>query len=385
MTQEPQDPTTGPQASASSPQDEIVKDDKVYTAYPMVEEETTEKEPPTYEQGPGYYQTRSGYYRQYERTQSAAWTESQGQSNGPNYQNTSGNQQYYGNQGQQRSAHGPGNRNFHQNQQQYQYQNQYHNQGRQNNWNNAQQQNRQSQNQQYQQQQYGQNQNQNQNQQAQNNSQSGGQGNPSMSQIVSQILQALQQNSNNNNNGANTTGNSTGNNTTAGAGSTAPGGASLLTQLAPVIKSFMNNGGAGGGNGNTIQAITNFVNQNGGIGAVLNMLGAANGGLGNTSSAASAATGGGLLGSLGSYLGKTLRGKPLRGGNMGPMNQMNQMNQMGQNGYNPMGGRGYRGNSNMQGAYGMSFQGGAPQGQGVPSWNEVQQMVNSWRNTPQNR
>ena len=148
----------------------------------------------------------------------------------------------------------------------------------------------------------------------------------------------------------------------------------------------MSNGSAAAGqNGNTIQAITNFVNQNGGIGAVLNMLGATSGGLGNTSSAASAATGGGLLGSLGSYLGKTLRGKPLRGSNMNQMNQMGQMGAMGQNGYHPMGGRGYGSPGNMPGGYGTPYQGGGAPGQAVPSWNEVQQMVNNWRNTPQNR
>ena len=208
-----------------------------------------------------------------------------------------------------------------------------------------------------------------------------------MTQIVNQILQALQQNSNPNSSGSGTATANNANNTTSsgntGNGNTSASAGSLLTQLAPVIKSFMNNGGtAAGQNGNTIQAITNFVNQNGGIGAVLNMLGAAGGGLGNTSSAASAATGGGLLGSLGSYLGKTLRGKPLRGGNMGQMNQMGQMGAMGQrgpNGSGNMGGRGYGGPGNMPGSYGMPTHGGGPQGQNLPSWNEVQQMVNNWK------
>ena len=200
-----------------------------------------------------------------------------------------------------------------------------------------------------------------------------------MTQIVNQILQALQQNGGSaaNPEGGNAAaGGANSANATNATGSSSAG--TLLTQLAPVIKSFMNNGGAAAGqNGSTMQAITNFINQNGGIGAVLNMLGGASGGLGNTSSAASAATGGGLLGSLGSYLGRTLKGKPLRGGNMGQMGQMNQMNQ---NGYANMNGRGYGAPSmGRPGGYGMPFQGNAPQGQNLPSWNEVQQMVNSWR------
>lgn len=398
-------------AGNNTPPPDVIQDEKTYTAYPFQAEENKDQEPHTYGQGPGYHQTRNGYYQQYQEPPQPCWEQPPyGNGNGNSNSDTNGNS-YVGNR-QQNANPQYQNNQTNQTNQTNQRNNGYqaqgasfyyngngngnpHNHNFNNNANNANNNHNfhQQANYTYQQnnQQNNQGKYQNVNRQqgnfnGENNparNPGGNPGNsqdaPSLTQIVNQILSALQQN-----NGA-----ATGTGAAAtGQSTAATGTGSLLTQLAPVIKSLMNgnNGAAGGMSSGSMQAITNFINQNGGLGAVLNMLGAGNAGAAPAAGGAAAAGNGGLLGGLGAYLGKTLRGKmprnamPMGQGNMRNGAPMGNGNYMG-NRINPsnMGGYPPYPNGNMPGNYGMPPQGGASPGQNLPSWGEVQQMVNNWR------